>query len=148
MEDSACLAAWNSSLSSLEPLELNLNMVSDHLIVVSTYMITWTTSLPPSDLGFADTERSLLLVLRRQSLWPVDSLPCGRQIRTLPSNCNARCRNIRYSVIILPSFCSGMQNMLNSPGHLLHYFVLPIHCGRLLGRLEGLGKHAVPEIQQ
>ena len=54
----------------------HLNVVKDHLNVVSTYMITWTTSLPPSDLGFADTERSLLLVLRRHSLRPVDCVPC------------------------------------------------------------------------
>ena len=56
-------------------LSNHLNVVTDHLNVVSSFMITWTTSLPPSDLGFADTERSLLLVLRQRSLWPVDCVP-------------------------------------------------------------------------
>ena len=66
----------NVVLGHLNVVKDHLNVVWDHLNVVSSYMITWTTSLPPSDLGFADTERSLLLVLRRHSLRPVDSLPC------------------------------------------------------------------------
>ena len=65
----------NVVLGHLNVVKDHLNVVWDHLNVVSSYMITWTTSLPPSDLDFADTERSLLLVLRRQSLRLVDWVP-------------------------------------------------------------------------
>ena len=66
----------NVVLGHLNVVKDHLNVVWDHLNVVSSYVITWTTSLPPSDLDFADTERSLLLVLRRHSLRPVDCVPC------------------------------------------------------------------------
>ena len=65
----------NVVLGHLNVVLDHLNVVWDHLNVVSSYVITWTTSLPPSDLDFADTERSLLLVLRRHSLRPVDCVP-------------------------------------------------------------------------